>query len=475
VTPDWVGRAPELGLLRRSLDDRLASVLTVTGLRGIGKSALVRRVLTDYEHATLVCPPLPEQAIIAHLGRVLRAHDSGSPDATPPSSAREETPVAAPQDWSGVFDLALQRTGRGGAPFVLVLDDAHRLAHAHSRHREALTQVILRARTEGRALHVVLVGGSDDRDVRGDYPEVAGPPLKLEPLHFRAASRMLPGRTPRERIRAYALFGGVPRVLSRLDPSISVGANVRKLLLAPDGPLVDVARTWLERDVQNPTRYYTILSALAKGERTWGQIRTQFPEPTTSGQIAPYLRTLERLGLIRARTSLDARPGSRSRRYEAADPFLMTWFRFVFPHLHSPEPTKPQDVFTRHVRPSWDDHTSAVLPRIGRDFMEHDAIEVFGSNARESGSIWSSQIEIPVAGVLASGAAYYGHTHWGAYPPGSKPLDSLDRQIRETRFAYGRERRLRLLVIGHALPRTVERALVRRLDAFAIGPDDLMG
>lgn len=447
-------------------------MLRITGLRGVGKTALVRRVLEDYASATVACPPLPEREILGCLGHALRTRESqpGSGDA--PLIPGDVDP---PGDWAEAFGMALERAEPGGSPFVLALDDAHRLLQSHARYRGALTNTLRRARQENRALHVLLVGGVDDGDVSDDLNEMASPPLQLEPLHFRAASRLLPGKTARDRIRAYSLFGGVPRVLARLDPSASIGSNVLRFLLAPQAPLDDVVRTWLERDVQNPTRYYTILSALATGEKTWGQIRTHFPEPTTSGQIAPYLQRLAELGLIRARTSLDARPGSRGRRYEAADPFLMAWFRFAFPLQHTLRPGRPRELFTRHVRPFWDDHASTVLPRIGRSFMEHDAIEVFGANARESGSIWGEQSEIPVAGVLASGAAYYGHTHWGRYPSGDQPLDVLDAHVRETRFAYGRERRLRLLITGHVLPRAVERALVRRLDAFAVSPDHLVG
>ena len=76
--------------------------------------------------------------------------------------------------------------------------------------------------------------------------------------------------------------------------------------------------------------------------------------------------------------------------------------------------------------------------------MRHDALETVGSNARECGSLWGAGYEISVAGILGSGSAFYG-----------RPVDrrqrrigelaSLDRAIRETRYGFGREQRLRIL------------------------------
>ena len=111
---------------------------------------------------------------------------------------------------------------------------------------------------------------------------------------------------------AYGVFGGLPGTLRQLDATASLASNIRRLLLDRDGPLVDAGTTVLERHLQTPSRYAAILSSLSDGEAEWGTIHSGVSDLTTSGQVAPYLRKLEELGLIDVRRSLDAGPRSRN-------------------------------------------------------------------------------------------------------------------------------------------------------------------
>ncbi len=107
--------------------------------------------------------------------------------------------------------------------------------------------------------------------------------------------------------------------------------------------------------------------------------------------------------------------------------------------------------------------------------MARDAIETLGANAREDGSLWGAGYDLPVAGILTSGAAYYGTCHWETSGRTDTPLDAIDRQVRETRYGFGRERRLRLLFTGHHAPRRLQREVARRHDAELIDADALVG
>ena len=47
--------------------------------------------------------------------------------------------------------------------------------------------------------------------------------LRVGPLPFRPACSLLPGSRPVDLLRAYSVFGGVPRVLVSLDRDVTVG------------------------------------------------------------------------------------------------------------------------------------------------------------------------------------------------------------------------------------------------------------
>jgi hypothetical protein len=370
------------------------------------------------------------------------------------------------RSWARLFGAWVDAAPTESATLVLVLDDAHRLAEARARVVAPLEEALERARTEGRRIHVVLVGRPGDLPIGGE------PSVRLGPLPFRAAAPLLPGSEPRDRIRAYAVFGGLPAHLALLDPEQTLATNIRKTMLEPGARLVDAGIDLLERDFQTPSRYAAILSTLARGEADWSRVHQGVPDLTRSGQVAPYLKRLEELGLVEIRRSLDARPRTRSRRYAVADPFVAFWFRFALPWR---EVERGAEAFASAVRRDLDDHVARVFPAICRQHMGFDVMESIGVNAREIGSLWGPGYDIDVAGLLRSGAAFYGRAVWTDGPAGVRTLEGLDREIGETRYGFGRESRLRVLFSGGGFTPGLERAVARRHDALLLGPEAIVG
>jgi hypothetical protein len=380
-----------------------------------------------------------------------------------------------PSTWPELLDQVLALAAPDSRPFVLVLDDLHRLAEARSPWLVALRRLLGRAREQRRPLHVALVGPTPSMPADEELGDDAGEWLRVGPLPFRVACTLLPGTRPADYIRAYAVFGGIPRVLAALDRAVTVGTNIRRFVLQPDEPLADFGGTWLERDVQTPARYFAILAGLSAGEGDWATLHGGLPDLTSSGQLAPYVRKLEELGLVVVRRSLDAPPTARSARYAVADPFVAFWTRYAMAASATRTADGRADAYATVVGPTLDEHVASMFPLICRQHVAHDAIETIGANAREGGSLWGSGYDIPVAGILTSGAAYYGSCHWRHVLESDAPLDALDRQIRETRFGFGREGRLRLVFLGREAPRWLQRDVARRVDAQIVDATALVG
>jgi hypothetical protein len=354
-----------------------------------------------------------------------------------------------------------------------VVDDAHRWDQSRARFRGGLAASLAQARRRGLAVHVVLV--SPEPPAEGVSDETPALELTFHALPFRAATTLLPGESARERLRAWAVFGGVPGNLVHVDPGASLASNLRRLVLSPDGPLADAPLTLLERSFQNPTRYAAVLAALAAGEGDWAQVQAGVPDLSASGQAAPYLKRLEEVGLVEARRSLDASPRSRSRRYRIRDPFTAFWFRFVLPHRERLRHGTVEALHAEVVRPGLEAHVASQFPGACRDFMTHDAMEILGANARECASLWGMGYDIPVAGTLSTGAPFYGVPVPAGGRGATSALRALDAQVRETRYGFGRERRLRLLFTPGEAPPSLQREAARRHDASVIGLDTLAG
>jgi hypothetical protein len=455
-----VGRARELGIVRSSLDRPEAAVHRISGLSGVGKTSLIQAAARDFPFVYHRVPPLPDLGQRHELAATLRTS----------LGALGEAQVEIPSEpsWSDLLGAPLQLPPQG-RPLVLVFDDAHRFGEARSRVAPAIQQVLHRARDMGRALHVVLV--SPEKTAVPE--EFEGTDTVVPPLSFRAAGPLLPGASAADRLRSYSVFGGVPAHLMRLDPGASPSTNLRRAILDPGAPLGDAGLILLERTVQTPSRYVAVLSALAGGEGSWRTVHEGVPDLTRSGQVAPYLNRLVDLGLVEIRRSLDARPSTRSRRYRITDPFFAFWYRFMLGGRASVAAGDTVALMAEGIRPHLEEHLSTVLTQVCRQYMRQDAMELLGSNARTCGSLWGPGYDIPVAGILSSGAPFYG------LPVGASEEEgvfaTLDADIRETRYGFGRERRLRLAFASREFGPSALREAARRHDAVLIGPRQLAG
>lgn len=438
----WIERAEEEGLLRRYFAGAGPALALVRGPAGTGRSALVRRALPAHRTCWFGAVPLDA----ATQWRLLR--QAWLPDDGPSAADEDEATLPLPDR------LALERR-----PVTLVLDDVEHLADPGAV-ALALDRLWHAVRARGLPLHLVLVGTDDGlaRLVRGmeGAGDVAALDLTVSPLSAQAVAAALPGWPARDRLQAWAAFGGLPSHLRHLDPGVRLSTNVQRTLLEPGAPLHDEGPAVLARIFQKPERYAALVLALGEGAREWGALRDAVADFTSSSQLAPYLASLEAHGLVVAERSLDARPRSRSRRYRLADPFPGSWYHLVLPHRGRLATGEVGEVWRDAVRPGLDEWARSLLPVACQDYLRRPEGGALPAPAREAGALWGDGYDLPVAGTLRTGAPLYGTCVWGrtATPADAEALAGA---VRTTRYGFGREARLRVVFaaagVDHALRR----------------------
>jgi hypothetical protein len=169
------------------------------------------------------------------------------------------------------------------------------------------------------------------------------------------------------------------------------------------------------------------------------------------------MNTLEEKGWVVASRSLDARPETRKRRYRLRDPFVGFWLRAVAPNLGLIRLNGPAQAWKSQISSAADWWVKAALPSVIQVRLHDDAAPVLQVAARESGGLWGEGYDLPVAGTLTSGNAFYGMIVWGREARLSD-LEQLEMQLRNTRYGFTRETRVRVLFLERPAPE----ALVRR-------------
>jgi len=374
-------------------------------------------------------------------------------------------------DWPDVWKLWADAVGHSTAQ-VWVLDDAHRLPAAGW---DALLEAWAGIRGQALPVHLVLAGtgGTADR-IADRTPDLPHDLLRLDPLPAAAWLTRDVTWSPDDRVRAAAVFGRSATLHESLDTARSLAANVRALLLRPDAPFLTHALDRVLADLQRPERYLRAISSLARGAREWGEVREAVGDLSSSGQLGPYMKTLEDLGMVVGERSLDARPRTRSRRWRLTDPHTAFWFGTILP-LWDRLGVHAAAELWEAVAPEVDAHTARALPVLVREWLEMPgAARLLGTSARETGGLWGDGYDIDVAGTLRNGAIVYVWTRWtgSAFTP--EEIDVCLGQIRHTRYGFGRERRLKLFVQREPPDHTLARVDARDPEVMVIGAGSLV-
>ena len=481
----FAGRVAEREDLTTRLGERTPSLTVVRGAPGIGVTRFLREVVAPLPHLFLPIPHLPDEGTRALLAQELQRVRGavGRGPSSPPAGIAGTMPPSVP-DWPGLLALA---TGLApppapdmGAPFTLILDDAHRLADARAAVPSLLRRFMEELTSRPIPFHVILAGtdpvGMEALAGR-DGPSGVDPSLDLQlpPLTPSESASFFPRWSAAECLTGWAVLGGHPHRLSLVERRSTLATTVQRLILDPDGPLHEEGNAILERAFQAPARYGAVLAALAGGARSWGDMAGMVPEELRGARLGPYVKALDQQGLIRTEVALDARDGSRARRYTIPDPFVRFWFGEVLPQRGLLATRGAAPVWEEVIRPRMGGHVSRLLPLAARTWLERDAAPLLGAVARETGGLWSGEHNLEVAGLLRNGAAVYGLCRWSEEPLGEAELDHLENGMRRSRYGIGREARHRLLFGRGGTTQALRSRAARDPMVQVVGVKELVG
>ena len=394
-----------------------------------------------------------------------------------------------PGDWRGLFAALVEM-----APLTLVIEEPGALAAANRGFWQEFGQAWNEVRDSGAKVHLFLSSQGRGPGERLNAPDspfwqpaarvqagTSPPPARVIRVgvgtHYDLAAAV-PHWRGLDLLLGWSILGGLPTTWALASGRGSPAAALRRGLLRRGQPLADRPMALLQRAVGKVNRYAAILRAVATGAEDWQQLsRHLAPAPGGTSSAGPYLAKLRDLGVIAADRPVDVAPRGRRTRYRLSDPHDAFWWSAIHPvrpELFMATPaTQSRRIWRRRVLPTLPGAVRSALPMICCNYLRYGCEPVLGARARTVGPLWGSGFDFPVAGTLASGAICYGHIHPGPAPAPASMISDLDRQIRATRYGYGRQARLRLIFSLTGFERKLQRAAVRDAQVWLIGGEEL--
>ncbi|WP_135304750.1 ATP-binding protein [Haloarcula amylovorans] len=413
---EFVNRTEELSRLHALYDSDDAELAVIFGRRRLGKTALIKQSVRQDDDTVVY--QAKQKTTALQLRQFIDAAAESYPGV---ERIREE--------WESILSYLAEQDA------IIVLDEFPYLVE-QDESLPSVLQAMFDHELDDSAATFVLVGSSismmEEAALLGNSPLYGRSSLKLDirQLPFDAAMEFFDDSyTADEQVCTWGIFGGVPYYLEEVSSDATLAENVQRTILSRHGTLHDEPDYVLRMELTEPTRYFSILEAIAGGHTSRNEIAG------TTGidynQLSKYLNRLSRLRLVDQHVPVtEQKERSKRSRYRIRDPFFRFWFRFVY------------GTGEQYDQLGADAYDALVEPELA-DFVSRSFEDLCCSALRtlypehtitETGQWWYSDHEIDVVGLTTDETLIVGECKFQQSPLGYDAFSTLREHVAELRW-----------------------------------------
>lgn len=331
----FYGRERELGILRETLESKVARLIVLRGRRRIGKSRLAEKFGENFErHFTFVGLP-PEQGVNDEMQRKHFAYELERQ--TNQQSIRFD-------DWEFLFSNLGKVTEKGRV--LIVLDEINWMGFMDPAFLGKLKTAWDLFFKKNPKL-VLLFSGSMSAWIEkhilrstGFFGRIAMDIVLQElPLHqcthfWRPYENNI---SAYEKFKILSITGGIPLYLEAINPKISSEENIRRLCFRKEGLLfMEFDRIFSDVFGTRAPFYKKIVSSLVQGPRDQNALYTAL-DVEKSGIYSDYLDELVKTGYVARDYTWKLNSGQYSKLslYRLCDNYLRFYLQYIEPNKHN--------------------------------------------------------------------------------------------------------------------------------------------
>ena len=368
----FVDRIDEAARLKDALAREKFSLVVMYGRRRLGKSTLIKRVLSENDVYFLADRSEGQHQRVL-LAKVIAQVFPDFDKLTYP-------------DWESMFRAVNYRTDKR---FTLCLDEFPYLVEQSSE----LPSVLQKLVDEKLLKYNLVLCGSSQNMMYGLFLDSTAPLygradeiMKLAPIHLPYIQEAL-SLNAMNAIEEYAVWGGVPRYWELRENRISLDDAMWHNILSVNGTLYEEPIKLFQDDVKDIVKTSTIMSYIGTGANRLSEIAARCNEPATN--LSRPLKKLVDLGFLEKDVpfGIDEKNAKKSL-YKIADPFMAFYYKFVVPNRSFIELGRRlpiEQALTAH----FSEYVSMQWEKLCRDAVTGNLVDrvVYGKAKRWWGSV----------------------------------------------------------------------------------------
>ena len=319
---DFFGRIKELETLKNMYLEKGLTGAIIYGRRRFGKSTLIKESSKYFDGLFIYFQCLKALDIVNAQGLSMVIKDK-----IPDAFLSKNVSFTEVLDFLFLKSLSL--------PILLVLDE-----YSYLNNREYIDS-FLQSRIDQykdtSKMKIVLSGSYVD--IMDHLLDMNNPlhgrfkyKIKLEAFNYYEASNFYKNVSLEDKVKYYAVFGGVPYYLSMLDTNKSFEENIKYLLLSEFAPLENEINTTMKEEYSKVENAAFVMDLITRGKHSYSDIKAVFNINAPKSDLAYLLNQLVDMHFITKTYALNEK-NEKKAYYDIDDNLFAFYFKLIYPTL----------------------------------------------------------------------------------------------------------------------------------------------
>jgi len=192
--------------------------------------------------------------------------------------------------------------------------------------------------------------------------------MKIKPFDYYESSLFYPNFENEDKVRLYSVFGGIPYYLSKINDSISIKANIERLIIDENAILADETEFFLKQELRSITSYSMIINSICSGATRLNEISTK-SQVNNTGTATKYINTLRNLDIIEKEICFGEKPNSKRTLYKIEDNFFNFYYKFIYTNKSKMILLSPNVFYDNFIGQKLDEYVSFIFEKVAKEFL----------------------------------------------------------------------------------------------------------
>ncbi len=217
--------------------------------------------------------------------------------------------------------------------------------------------------------------------------------LHLKECDYYESSLYYPNFTYEDKIKAYAIFGGLPLYLSQINDQLSIKDNLCQLVISENARFAQEVQMILTTELRSIQEYQSVLQAIHSGSTKLSEIDSKSLINDTA-KTSKYVNKLLQLEIIEKEYRFLDLPSSKKHLYRIKNNFIAFYYRFIWRNLSAKIMMTPEDFYSEWIEKELDDYVSTRFEKICEQFLIRTFKQRHGTPIIQIGRYWYNNREL---------------------------------------------------------------------------------